>query len=239
MNSDTTSIKALTFDVFGTVLDWRTAILREGGQLGRAKSLRVNWGQFADRWRSGYQPAMDRVRRGELPWTNFDSLQRIILDDVLAEFGITTLAEAEKDQFNRVWYRLNAWRDVKAGLRRLRKSFVVAALSNGNMRMLTGVSKHAGVSWDCILSAELVKHYKPDREVYEMAINLLGLAPHEVMMVAAHKYDLHAARGAGMKAAFVQRPLEFGPESRLDLTPDAAFDIVAADFNELANKLEA
>jgi 2-haloacid dehalogenase len=172
-----------------------------------------------------------------LPWTNFDALQRVILDEILNDFGLADLNEAERDGLAQVWYRLKAWPDVKDGLRRLRRKFTVAALSNGNMRMLTGVSKHAGLSWDCILSAELAKHYKPDREVYEMGIALLGLEAHEVMMVAAHKYDLHAARSAGMKTAFVRRPLEFGPEGRPDLTPDPEFDIVAADIKDLATQL--
>jgi len=237
MNSGTTSIKALTFDVFGTVLDWRTPILREGKQLGKTKGLAVDWGELADVWRKGYQPAMDRVRRGELSWTNFDALQRLILDEVLSEFGLASLGEPERDGLAQVWYRLRAWPDVKGGLRRLRRKFVVAALSNGNMRMLTGVSKHAGLSWDCILSAELAKHYKPDREVYQMGINLLGLEAHEVMMVAAHKYDLHAARAVGMWTAYVQRPLEFGRGGHPDLTPDPEFDIVAADFKDLATQL--
>lgn len=223
--------------MFGTVLDWRAAILREGRRLGKAKGLTVDWGQFADRWRGGYQPAMDRVRRGELPWTNFDRLQRLILDQVLEAFHLTTLSESEKEELNRVWRRLPAWPDMKTGLRRLRRKFVVAALSNGNMAMLTDVSKYAGISWDCILSAELVKHYKPDREVYEMAVNLLGLEPSQVMMAAAHKYDLLAAKAVGLKTAFVHRPLEFGPEGKLDLTPDPAFDMIAAGFDDLADQL--
>lgn len=233
------ALKALTFDVFGTVVDWRSAIVREGKRWSKTKGIQVDWGTFADTWRAGYQPAMDRVRRGELPWTNFDRLQRMILDHLLDEFGVSGLSEEEKEEFNRVWYRLKAWPDAPPGLRRLRRKFLVAALSNGNMALLAYVSKYARLSWDCILSAELAKHYKPDRELYETAVGLLGLRPHQAMMVAAHKYDLRAARSVGLRTAFVQRPLEYGPEANPDLSPDPEFDVVAADFNDLASQLGA
>jgi 2-haloacid dehalogenase len=236
---DVSAVKALTFDVFGTVVDWRSTIIREGTAFGAARSLSVDWARFADAWRGGYQPAMDRVRRGELPWTNIDALHRMILDELLEQFGLTGLSEADKDFLNRVWHRLEPWPDAVAGLTRLRQRFVIATLSNGNVALLTNMAKHAGLPWDCILSAELAKHYKPDPEAYQTAATLLGLPPQQVMMVAAHKNDLRAAQVVGCKTAFVPRPLERGPERTVDTTPDPAFDVHARDFLDLAQQLGA
>jgi 2-haloacid dehalogenase len=236
---DRTAVKALTFDVFGTVVDWRGTITREGMAFGAARGLEVDWARFADAWRAGYQPSMARVRRGELPWTNIDALHRLILDDLLVQFGITGLSEADKDHWNRVWHRLTPWPDAVAGLTRLRQRFILATLSNGNVALLTNMAKHAGLPWDCILSGELAQHYKPDPEVYQMAADLLGLKPEEVMMVAAHKGDLRAAQAVGLRTAFVPRPLEHGPERTPDTTPDPAFDVHAKDFNDLADKTGA
>ena len=234
---EVSAIKALTFDVFGTVVDWRGSIIREGMKFGTQHGMAVDWGAFADAWRAGYRPAMDRVRRGELPWTNLDALHRMRLEELLSQFGITGLSEADKDHLNRVWHRLDAWPDAVEGLTRLRRRFVLATLSNGNVALLTNMAKHAGLPWDCILSAELAKHYKPDPETYQMAADLLGLPTAQVMMVAAHKDDLRAAQRVGLKAAFVARPLEHGPERQPDITPDPAFDVYASDFNDLAGKL--
>jgi 2-haloacid dehalogenase len=234
---DASPVKALTFDVFGTVVDWRGSLIREGTAFGAARGLTVDWASFADSWRGGYQPAMDRVRRGELPWTNIDTLHRMILDELLEKCGITGLSAADKDHLNRVWHRLQPWPDAVAGLTRLRQRFVIATLSNGNVALLTNMAKYAGLPWDCILSAELARHYKPDPQAYKTAADLLGLQPQEVMMVAAHKGDLRAAQAVGFKAAFVPRPLERGPERTVDTTPDPAFDIHASDFLDLATQL--
>ena len=239
MTLDAASIKALTFDVFGTVVDWRGSVIHEGRQLGKAKSVKLNWPRFADAWRDGYAPAMDQVRRGELPWTPIDALHRMVLERLLGEFGVSGLSEAEKDHFSRAWHRLKPWPDAVRGLKRLRKKFTLATLSNGDIALLTNLAKHAGLPWDCILSAELARHYKPDREVYLTAANLLGLQPGEIMMVAAHKYDLLAAKNLGFRTAWVQRPLEFGKKQAFDATPDAEFDITATDFNDLAERLGA
>ena len=230
-------VKALTVDVFGTVTDWRSTIIREGTELGRVKGLRIDWARFADAWRAGYEPAMGRVRRGELPWANIDSLHRVILDQLLGEFRITGLSEDEKDDLNRVWHRLQPWPDGAAGLERLRRRFIVAALSNGNMALLTNMAKNADLPWDCILSAELARHYKPDPEVYLMAADLLGLHPEQMMMVAAHPHDLHGAQAVGFKTAYVARPMEFGGVRHSDLEPDPSFDVVADDFHDLADQL--
>ena len=233
------AVKALVFDVFGTVVDWRSSIIREGEQLGKSKRLDVDWARFADQWRAGYGPAMDRVRRGELLWTKIDVLHRQILDRLIDEFRIVGLSEAEKDHFNRAWHRLKPWPDAVPGLARLRKRYLIAPLSNGNLALLTNMAKHAGLPWDCILSAELAQRYKPDREVYLMAAELLDVKPEQVMMVAAHKGDLRAAKAAGLKTGFVPRPMENGPDGKVDVTPDASFDVMAADFNQLAAKLGA
>jgi 2-haloacid dehalogenase len=231
------SVKALTFDVFGTVVDWRGSIIRECTSFGAEHGISADWAAFADAWRGGYGPSMDRVRKGELPWTNIDTLHRIILGELLVKFGMTGLSEADKEHLNRVWHRLLPWPDSVSGLTRLRRRFTLATLSNGNVALLTNMAKHAGLPWDCILSAELMKHYKPDPEAYLGAAALLGLQPHEVMMVAAHKGDLRAAQAAGLQAAFVPRPLEHGPERTVDITPDPAFTVHASDFNDLAAKL--
>jgi 2-haloacid dehalogenase len=232
-------VKALTFDVFGTVVDWRSSIIREGELLTKRRGLRVDWAKFADAWRAGYHPAMDRVRKGELPWTNIDRLHRLILDDVLREFQIHGLSEDEIEHLNRVWHRLMPWPDSVAGLNRLRSRYIVATLSNGNISLLVDMAKNAGLPWDCVLSAELLGHYKPDREVYEGAARLLSLAPAQVMMVAAHKRDLQAAKQVGLKTAWVIRPLEHGPNQVIDTAPDPSFDVTATDFLDLAVKLSA
>ena len=190
MQNAYSEIKALTFDVFGTVVDWYSSIVAEGEKFGDTRGIDVNWAQFALKWRAGYGPAMDKVRRGELPWQNIDALHRRILDSLLDAFEIADLSEAEKDYLNRVWHRLKPWPDVISGLERLRKRYIVATLSNGNVALLTNMAKFAGLPWDCILSAELTQHYKPDPEVYQIAADLLGLSPNEVMMVAAHPGDL-------------------------------------------------
>ena len=231
-------IRALTFDVFGTVVDWRSTVIREGEALARKRGLRVDWAAFADAWRDGYGPAMGRVRRGELPWKTIDELHRMILDDLLVRFGIDGLNEADRERFNRVWHRLDPWPDAAAGLARLKAKYVVASLSNGNIALLVNMAKHAGLPWDAVLSAELAGRYKPDREVYLKAAALLGLAPSAVMMVAAHKGDLRAAAAAGLRTAFVPRPKE-RPNRTIDLSYDEAFDVNARDFLDLAEQLGA
>jgi 2-haloacid dehalogenase len=231
------SVKALVFDTFGTVVDWRSSVVDEGQRLGKEKHLDVDWTKFADAWRAGYAPSMDRVRKGEVPWTKLDALHRGTLDKLLVDFHVTALSEAEKDHLNRVWHRLRPWPDAVHALTRLKTRYIIAPLSNGNVSLMTDLAKFAGLPWDCILGAELARHYKPDREVYQSAADFLDLAPTEIVMVAAHQGDLRAARSVGLKTAFVPRPLEYGPAARPDLTPDPSFDIVATDFNDLATQL--
>ena len=232
-------IVALTFDVFGTVVDWRTSVIREGEMLSQEKGFDVDWGEFADRWRGGYGPSMNRVRTGELPWTKIDVLHRMVLDELIIEYGLTGLSEEETDHLNRVWHRLIPWPDTVRGLHRLRSQYLITTLSNGNVSLLTNMAKNAGMPWDCILSSELSGHYKPDPEVYLMAAELLSLPPNRVMMVAAHKGDLRAAQRVGLKAAFVARPFERGPGRTVDTSPEPDFDYWASDFEDLAEQLGA
>ena len=230
-------VEAMTFDVFGTVVDWRTSIIREAQILGMEKGFDRDWPAFADAWRRGYGPAMNRVRTGELPWLKIDDLHRMILDDLLVEFEFPAMTEAKIDNLNRVWHRLIPWPDTVRGLWRLKANFTLATLSNGNVALLTNMAKNAGLPWDAVLSAELSGHYKPDPEVYIKAADLLGLPHEKVMMVAAHRGDLRAAGALGFKTAFVPRPLEYGPGREIDTTPDPAFDVNATDFVDLAAQL--
>jgi 2-haloacid dehalogenase len=231
-------LRALIFDVFGTVVDWRSTVIREGEVLGREKKLDVDWAAFADAWRGRYAPSMERVRRGEHPWTKLDDLHRASLEELLDEFGIEGLSDGEKDHFNRVWHRLDPWPDAVEGLRRLKQRYIIAPLSNGNVALLTNMAKRAGLPWDLVFSAELVRHYKPDPQTYLMAPALLDLEPGQVMMVAAHVDDLRSAQHNGLRVAYVPRPREFGPDRKAD-PADPSFDVVAEDFVELAEKLGA
>lgn len=231
------SPKALAFDVFGTVVDWRSSIIAELEAFGRAHGVDADWSAMADGWRAGYPTAMNRVRTGELPWTRIDDLHRMILDELLAAAGVTSVAEADIENLNRAWHRLDPWQDSVAGLARLKERFVITTLSNGNVSLLTNMAKRAGLPWDCVISAELFHHYKPDPEAYLGCADLLGVAPGELMLVAAHPSDLRAARDAGLKTAFVSRPHEYGPNQRPHRVSDGEFDVAATDFLDLADQL--
>ena len=231
--------KALVFDVFGTVVDWRSSVTAEVQQLAQRKGMVVDAAAFADAWRAAYAPSMNRVRTGELPWTKLDALHRMALDRLLVDFNMTGLSEEERHDLNLAWHRLTPWSDAVAGLARLKPKFIIAPLSNGNISLMTDLARHGGLPWDCILGAELVRHYKPDREVYQSAADILDLAPAEVMMVAAHLGDLRAAKRVGLQTAFVVRPKEFGPGGKPDLKADGSVDVSAQDFSDLASQLGA
>ena len=226
------SIRALTFDVFGTVVDWYGGIVAEVAR----RDLPVDGGEFALAWRAGYAPAMQAVRKGRLPWTNIDGLHRRILDGLLAERRIV-LPAAEVDALNRVWHRLPPWPDSVPGLARLKARQPIAALSNGNVSLLVDMARHAGLPWDMVFSAELFGHYKPDPECYLGAVRLLDLRPEEVLMVAAHPGDLRGAQAAGLRTALVPRPLERGPGGTMAPWSEGEFDFVAEDFIDLAQRL--
>jgi 2-haloacid dehalogenase len=231
------AVDALLFDVFGTVVDWRSSVVRDGERLGEEKGLDVDWAAFADAWREEYQPSMERVRQGEIPWRNLDALHRESLEGLLDRFDVEGLSDAEVEYLNRVWHRLDPWPDAIPGLRRLRSSYMVATLSNGHVRLLADMAKRAGIPWDLILSAELSGHYKPDEEAYLTAVDLLDVAPDRVAMVAAHERDLEASREAGLRTAYVHRPDEWGPGTDAERPDESAYDVVADDFVDLAERL--
>lgn len=234
--------RALLFDVFGTVVDWFGSVSIEVAALAAAQGWTLDAAAFAQAWRRGYGPAMDEVRRGELPWTNIDGLHRRILDRLLDEHGVAIgrdLSEAQAADLNRAWHRLAPWPDSVAGLTRLKRRFPIAPLSNGNVSLLLAMARHGGLPWDAIFSAELFGHYKPDPESYLGACRLLDLPAAEVLMVAAHPSDLRGARAAGLATAYVPRPAEQGPGGTMEAWTPGEFDLVAADFNDLASQLGA
>jgi 2-haloacid dehalogenase len=225
-------VRALCFDIFGTVVDWFGSISAELVCIG----LPVDAADFTLAWRAGYPLAMADVRSGRLPWTSIDGLHRRILDGLLAERGIS-LPEAEAAQLNRVWHRLHPWPDSVAGLQRLKARFTISTLSNGNLSLLVAMAKFGGLPWDAVLSAELFQHYKPDPEVYLGAARLLDVAPGELMMVAAHPSDLRAAAACGLRTAYVRRPLERGPGGAMEPSTLGEFDIDCDSIIELAATL--
>lgn len=235
------TVKALVFDVFGTVVDWRASVIAEGMTWGRERGLKIDWAQFADRWRLGYQPAMEKVRKGELPWTRLDDLHRMILDELLVEFHITGLSEDEKWSWSHVWRRLKPWPDSVEGLDRLRRKYIIAPMSNGNIALMASLAKFAALPWDAILGAELVKHYKPDPETYRSGPYFLDVKPDEVMMCAAHVSDLQAAHRHGLRTGFIYRPHEYGdpPRHPPDKARTGDFDVVSTSIVDLARQLGA
>jgi 2-haloacid dehalogenase len=230
-------VRALTFDVFGTCVDWRSGVAAEARRLSALFGVECDWERLADAWRALYVPSMDKVRRGELPWTNFDQLHRSSLDQVLREIGADGFDATARDELTLAWERLPAWPDAAPGLERLNRGFMVSTLSNGNRSQQAALIRFASLPFPRLLSAEDFHHYKPDPEVYLGAASMLGLDPGQVMMVAAHKSDLRAAQTAGLKAAFVERPLEKGPGGGADLLPDPGADLEATNFMDLADKL--
>jgi 2-haloacid dehalogenase len=225
--------QVLAFDIFGTVVDWHGSILREVQSLYPALDANA----FALAWRAGYQPAMTRVRSGELGWTRIDELHRLILDGLLSKFGLSHLSEAERLHLNRVWHRLDAWPDSVAGLQRLKSKFTICSMSNGNLGLLTNMAKRAGLPWDCVLSAEVFRAYKPDPTAYLGVAQVFDLQPHQVMLCAAHHDDLVGARACGLRTAYIERPLEFGALQPKDVSPQVGNDLHARDINALADLL--
>ncbi|WP_207539408.1 haloacid dehalogenase type II [Sabulicella rubraurantiaca] len=233
-------MKALVFDVFGTVVDWRSGVARElAGYLSAIGRTDLDPFALADAWRRRYQPAMEECRSGRRPWTRLDVLHRENLEAMLADHGITGADPKDLDAVNLAWHRLDPWPDVLLGLHRLKRRFFLAPLSNGNIALLANMAKRARIPWDAVLGAEPVQAYKPQPEAYLRTAELLAMRPDEVCLVAAHNGDLRAARKAGLKTAFVARPTEHGEDQAIDLTAEEDWDVVAKDFVELAAKLEA
>ncbi|HEY7608736.1 MAG TPA: haloacid dehalogenase type II [Alphaproteobacteria bacterium] len=235
---DPAAIKALTFDVFGTVVDWRGSIARDLGAYFAARTppIERDWAKFADAWRGKYQPAMERVRSGNRGFVKLDVLHRENLIEVLAEFKIANLSDSEIDHLNHVWHRLDPWPDSIPGMTRLRRRYALAALSNGNVSLIVAMAKRAGIPWDAVLGAETARAYKPQPQAYLRAAEMLSLAPAQCLMVAAHNADLAAAARCGFRTAFVRRPDEI-PGKTYDLVADGGVDLDCADVNDLADKL--
>lgn len=230
----TSNIKVLAFDVFGTVVDWHGSIVREMDRL----NLGINGNDFALAWRMGYKPAMQRVMSGELGWTLLDDLHRLILDEILVQFEVTNLTEQQKHHLNKIWHRLDAWPDSVEGLTRLKSRYMICTLSNGNLGLLANMAKHAGLPWDCILSAEIFKKYKPDPATYLGVAEVFDVTPDEVMLVAAHHDDLAAARTCGLRTVYIERPMEYGSMRVKDVSPNPENTSHAKSIVHLASLFE-
>lgn len=230
-------VQALLFDTYGTVVDWRGGVLEALLELGRSRGLGVDWEAFLGDWKE--RPILDRVNSGALPWMPLESVHRLALEGLLTQYRVTGVTDAEIDRLVHARWRLRPWPDSVPGLTRLKQRFVISPLSNASFIGMVKLAKFAGLPWDCVITAENARCYKPRPEAYRTAVSLLGLRPDEVMMVAAHNYDLRAAQGEGLHTAFVPRPTEYGPAQSTDLIAEGTWDIVAGDFLALADALGA
>lgn len=229
-------LRAILFDVFGTLVDWRGSVAAGLAAYGAREGVEADWFAITDAWRGAYMPSMDRVRRGEQPWTDLDKLHRDALAALLPDFGVANISSRDLDELVALWHRLTPWPDSVPGLQRLKQRFIIASLSNGHVALQVALAKHAGFAWDMIFGADLYRHYKPDQETYLGACGFLGLPPGAVMLAAAHNNDLAAARSFGLQTAFISRPMEYGaPDARA--RPDQAWEVVADSIEDLAAKL--
>ena len=233
----TRNVKALFFDVFGTVVDWRTSVIAELEKFGKSKGLEADWPAFADDWRGLYQPSMDAVRRGDREWEPLDTLHHESLITLISRYNLTGLNEEEIEYLNKAWHRLDPWADSVEGLTRLRKKYILATLSNGNVSLLVNMAKRAGLPWDAVLGADPVRAYKPQPQCYLRNARFLDLEPSRCMLVAAHNDDLAAARTLGFRTAFVCRPSEYGPKQNKDMKAQSDWDIVTDSFVGVADAL--
>ena len=232
--SAASSVKAVVFDVFGTLVDWRTSLVAQLRGFGREKGVQADWTALVDAWRSRYQPSLDKVRGGLIPWSILDELHRASLISLLPDFGLSALTDQDIDFLVRGWHRLNPWPDVVPGLHRLRQRYIIGPLSNGNLSLMVNLAKFARLPWDVVFGSDLFRHYKPDSETYLGVCDFLRLKPAQVMLGAAHNYDLRAADALGLKTAYLPRPTEFGPNQTTDLQPEGNWTILAADIEDLA-----
>ena len=230
-------LKALVFDVFGTVVDWRTSIANEASDQLKNKGFDLNWLAFAEAWRAKYQPSMESVRSGKRGYVRLDILHLENLMEVLEEFKVSGLSSGDLDYLNRAWHRLEPWPDSVSGLQRLKKKFIIGTMSNGNVALMVNMAKHSGLPWDVILGAEPAQAYKPDPKTYLTGVDWLGLQPDQVLMCAAHNKDLVAARNQGLKTAFIARPREYGKDQSVDIEAEYEFDFITTDMNDLADQL--
>lgn len=230
-------LRAILFDTFGTVVDWRSSLITDLTAFGAGRGIAADWAGLVDRWRAAYAPSMDRVRRGELPWTKLDDLHRASLDQLVAEAGIEGLTEVDRVYLTNGWHRLRAWPDAVAGTERLHRRYITGPLSNGNVSLLVDLGRFNDLRWDVIFAAEVFEHYKPDPQTYLGACRMLSLQPGEVMLCAAHNSDLLAAQRHGMQTAFVARPTEYGPSQVRDTKATGDWDYVVSGIDELADRL--
>ena len=231
-----TGLRALLFDTYGTLVDWRSSVRDELAAFGRALRLDHDWDAFLAEWKACYRPGMEAVNRGEAPWTTIETIYRRRLVELLAARAITA-SDGEVEHLTRVWWRLRPWPDTVAGLARLKRRYVISPLSNASFAGMVHLARFAGLPWDCVITAENARCYKPRPETYRTALALLGLDAHEAMMVAAHNYDLAAAQALGLRTAFVPRPLEYGPGQTSDLVAEGKWDVVVDSVEELAAAL--
>ena len=230
-------VKAILFDVFGTTVDWRSSIIEELNRFGDEVGLNADWSMMADMWRAGFRELQGRIARGERAWITMDQIHREVLDGMLRDLGATDLSEESVAHLNRAWHRLRPWPDTVEGLTLMKRDHIVGTLSNGNLSLLVSLAKYGGLPWDCVLSTGMFGTYKPNPEVYLGAVRMLDAEPGDVMMVAAHAYDVDGARKAGLSTAYVFRPDEFGPGKGEDPGDTSRFDIVTSSFTELAERL--
>ncbi len=232
-------VKALVFDTFGTVVDWRGSVTRMGQRLAATKGIEgIDWDAFARSWRAGYRPGMAPVIAGKRPWTPIDVIHREILEEILITYGIAdNFTDGEKSDFNLMWHRLDPWPDSVPGLLRLKRNHIIAPLSNGATQLLVNMAKRAGIPWDLILSSDITRAYKRDPRAYQGAIAALGMQPHQVMMCAAHNDDLEAAREQGMRTAYINRPYEYGPDQTKDFEATSDWDIITDHIGGIADAL--
>ncbi len=233
------NVKAIVFDVFGTVVDWRSSLIEDLDTFGRSRGIAADWAALVDAWRGAYRPSMNWVRQGETRWTVLDELHRESLGQLVARFGIAGLTEADLDHITLFWHRLRPWPDSVAGLARLRRRFIVGSLSNGNLALQVDLAKFAALPWDVVFASDLFRHYKPDPETYLGACGLLRLPPGEVMLAAAHNDDLRAAQTHGLRTGFIARPAEYGPHQTRDFAPDGDWDVIATSIADLAERMGA
>lgn len=236
---DLADVKAVVFDTFGTISDWRGSITRMGETLAKKKGIEgVDWEAFARAWRAGYRPGLARVISGKRKWTAIDVIHRERLEEILPEFGLgDTFTEAEKDDINLFWHRLDPWPDSVPGLLRIKTKYLISPLSNGSLMLLTSMAKRAGLPWDFVLSSDMPMAYKRDPEVYRTAVRLLGIEPHELMLGAAHNDDLEAAKREGLCTGYINRPTEYGIDQVKDFEATGNWEIIADSVEDMADKL--